>query len=64
MDKSLQSNVLVFKGKADEIKSTLKIDKTDSPWFFVIDAAGNVLYTTSGAFTEAKMEEIEKILNQ
>jgi hypothetical protein len=55
---------LVFKGKADEIKTTLKIDKTDSPWFFVIDAAGNVLYSTSGAFTEAKMEEIEKILNQ
>ena len=64
LDKSLQSNVLVFKGKADEIKGTLKIDKTDSPWFFVIDATGKVLYTTSGAFSESKLEEIEKILNQ
>ena len=64
LDKSLQSNVLVYKGKADEIKSTLKIDKTDSPWFFVINAAGKVLYTTSGAYSESKMEEIEKILNQ
>jgi hypothetical protein len=64
MDQSLQSNVLLFKGKADEIKTTLKIDKTDSPWFFVIDASGKVLYTTSGAFSESKMEEIEKILNQ
>jgi len=63
IDKSLQTNVLIFKGKADEIKAALKIDKTDSPWFFVIDASGSVLYTTSGAFTDAKMEEIEKILN-
>jgi hypothetical protein len=64
LDKSLQTNVLVFKGKADEIKSALKITNTDSPWFFVVDASGKVLYTTSGAYTEAKMEEIEKILNQ
>lgn len=64
MDKSLQANVLVFKGNADQIKSTLKIDNTDFPWFFVVDASGNVLYSTSGAFTEGKMEEIEKILNQ
>lgn len=64
LDKSLHTNVLVFKGKADEIKTVLKIDKTDSPWFFVVDATGKVLYTTSGAYTEAKMEEIEKILNQ
>jgi hypothetical protein len=64
MDKSLQQNVLLFKGKADDIKSGLKIDKQDSPWFFVIDTTGKVLYSTSGAFSEAKMEEIEKALSQ
>lgn len=64
MDKSLQQNVLLYKGKADEIKSTLKIDKADSPWFFVIDTGGKVLYSTSGAFSDAKMEEIEKALGQ
>jgi hypothetical protein len=62
LDKGLQQNVLLFKGKADEIKSSLKIDKTDSPWFFVIDSTGNVLYSTSGAYSEAKMEEIENAL--
>lgn len=64
LDKSLQSNVLLYKGKADEIKSALKISTTDSPWFFVVDTDGKVLYSTSGAYTEAKMEEIEKALNQ
>jgi hypothetical protein len=64
LDQSLKSNVLVFKGKADEIKKTLSIDKTDSPWIFVVDANGKVLYSTSGAFSEAKLEAIEKILNQ
>jgi hypothetical protein len=64
LDKSLQSNVLLYKGKADGIKSALKINNPDTPWFFVIDAGGNVLYSTSGAYTEAKMEEIENILNQ
>jgi hypothetical protein len=64
LDKSLQSNVLLYKGQADAIKSALKIDKTDTPWFFVLDEKGVVLYSTSGAYTEAKMEEIEKILNQ
>ena len=33
IDKSLHANILLFKGKAEEIKSTLKIDKTDTPWF-------------------------------
>jgi len=64
MDKGLQQNVLLFKGKADEIKTSLKIDKSDSPWFFVVDTTGNVLYSTSGAFTDAKMEEIEKALSK
>ena len=64
LDKSLQANVLLFKGAADQIKSILKIDKTDTPWFFVLDVAGHVLYSTSGAYSEAKMEAIEKILNQ
>jgi len=64
LDKSLQANVLLFKGNADAIKSTLKIDKTDSPWFFVIDNTGKVLYTTFGAYSDSKMEAIEKILNQ
>lgn len=64
LDKSLQQNVLLFKGKADEIKSGLKINKTDSPWFFVIDSTGNVLYSTSGAYSEAKMEEIENALSK
>ncbi len=64
MDKSLQQNVLLYKGKADDIKSSLKIDKNDSPWFFVIDSSGQVLYSTSGAFSDSKMEEIEKALSQ
>jgi hypothetical protein len=64
LDKSLQQNVLLYKGKSDEIKSSLKIDKNDSPWFFVIDSSGKVLYSTSGAFSEGKMEEIEKALGQ
>jgi hypothetical protein len=64
LDKSLQQNVLLYKGNADEIKKSLKIDKNDSPWFFVIDTAGKVLYSTSGSFSEAKMEEIEKALGE
>ena len=64
MDKGLQQNVLLYKGKADEIKTSLKIDKSDSPWFFVVDSSGKVLYSTSGAFSDAKMEEIEKALGQ
>jgi hypothetical protein len=64
LDKSLQSNVLLYKGKADDIKTSLKVTNTDSPWFFVVDTDGKVLYSTSGAYSEAKMEEIENILNQ
>jgi hypothetical protein len=63
LDQSLRANVLLYKGKSEEIRNTLKIDKTDSPWFFVVDTDGKVLYSTSGAYTEAKMEEIEKALN-
>lgn len=63
LDKSLQSNVLTYKGQAENLKKALQITKDDSPWFFVVDPEGKVLYTTSGAYSEAKMEEIEKVLN-
>jgi hypothetical protein len=64
LDKSLQSNVLLYKGKADDIKTSLKVTTTDSPWFFVVDTDGKVLYSTSGAYSEEKMEAIENVLNQ
>jgi hypothetical protein len=48
------------------LKEKLKFQQheNDSCLLKRIDATGKVLYTTSGAFSESKLEEIEKILNQ
>jgi hypothetical protein len=61
-NKDLYPYVLFYKGDIDPYKETLKISKKDTPYIFVLDAAGKVVYSTSGVYTDKKMEEIEDII--
>lgn len=54
--------VLLFKGDIKTYESTLKMSDDSKPYFFVLDEKGKVLSSTSGAFSEKKMEEIENNL--
>lgn len=61
-NKDLYPYVLFYKGDIDPYKESLKIVKKDTPYIFVLDAAGKVVYATSGQYTDKKMEEIEDII--
>lgn len=59
LDPKFHEHFLVFKGKLKAYKNRLGFDQKDEPYFFVLDKTGKVVFKTSGAYSAAKMEEIE-----
>ena len=43
-------------------KEALDFERRDIPYFFVLDPNGKILYATSGAYSESKMDEVEKVI--
>lgn len=64
VDAKLHGHILFYKGALKEYKEQLSLDKKDTPYFFVIDTNGKIIHTTSGAYTDEKMEEIEALLEE
>ncbi|MEO9484498.1 MAG: hypothetical protein ABJG47_13665 [Ekhidna sp.] len=58
IDKRMQPNILFYKGTLKEYKEALNFDGKDLPYFYVLDPEGKIVYTTSGRFTQRKMQEI------
>ena len=58
-DPKIQPYILFYKGKIKQFKESLGFDAKDIPYFFLLDEEGKVVYTTSGAYTDKKMSEIE-----
>jgi hypothetical protein len=58
-DPQLYPYVLIYKGEIDQYRSVLKMEKKNTPYIFVLDGTGKIVYATSGVYTEAKMDEIE-----
>ena len=63
MDPKLHPNILFFKGQLKPYKEALEFDKKDVPYFFVIDTNGKIVYATSGAYSQAKMDELTDALD-
>lgn len=62
LDPKLIDNILFYKGKLKEYKDQLEFDKKDKPYMFLIDQEGKIVYATSGAYSENKMDAIESAL--
>jgi len=58
IDTKLHPNVLVYEGNIKEYKETLKLGDKELPYFFVLDKTGKIVYATSGAYSENKMDDI------
>jgi hypothetical protein len=58
-DPQLHPYVLIYKGDIDKYKSILELEKKSTPYIFVLDPDGKIVYSTSGIYTEKKMDEIE-----
>jgi ATP10 protein len=64
MDPQLLPNILFYKGELKTYKEALDFEKRDIPYFFVLDPTGKIVYATSGAFSEAKMDKVEEAIDQ
>jgi hypothetical protein len=59
IEPDLHPHVLIYKGNIKEYKEKLNLEAKDTPYFFVLNKEGKIIYTTEGKFTEQKLEEIE-----
>ncbi len=62
IDAQLLPYVLFYKGDLKPYKEALDFEKKDIPYFFVLDATGKIVHATSGRFSEAKMEQVEEVV--
>ncbi|MCB0401103.1 MAG: hypothetical protein KDD41_03405, partial [Flavobacteriales bacterium] len=62
IDPELASHVLFYQGSIDALKSPLNLKDKNVPYFFVLDESGEIVYTTSGAFTQKKLDQIERLV--
>lgn len=63
VDADLHKHVLMYVGELEPYKEQLQLNK-DEPYFFVLDDTGKIVYATSGAYSEKKMEQVEDILSE
>jgi hypothetical protein len=59
----LKPNVIFYKGETGTYVKELMIDKKDTPYIFLLDATGKIVYATSGNWTEQKMDAIDDKIN-
>jgi len=62
VDPQLLPYILFYKGELKPYKDALDFEKKDIPYFFVLDKEGRIRYATSGRYSVAKMDEVEKVL--
>jgi hypothetical protein len=62
VDPQLLPYILFYKGELKPYKEALDFDRRDTPYFFVLDSKGKILYATSGAYSDDKMDEVEKVI--
>lgn len=62
IDPQLLPYILFYKGELKPYKEALDFEKKDIPYFFVLDANGKIVFATTGKYTEAKMDQIEEVL--
>jgi hypothetical protein len=64
MDAQLLPNILFYKGKLKPYKDALDFEQKDIPYMFVLDKQGKIIYATSGAYADAKMEAVEQAIEK
>lgn len=61
-DPQLLPHILFYKGELKPYKEALDFERRDVPYFFVLDKEGRILFATSGAYTDEKMDEVEAVI--
>ncbi|CAN5385579.1 hypothetical protein BH11BAC1_BH11BAC1_04710 [soil metagenome] len=56
----IKGHVLFCNSDLAEVSTSLHLDNDNTPYFFLLDTLGNVIYKTTGAFSEKKFEDLEE----
>ncbi|WP_017730570.1 hypothetical protein [Nafulsella turpanensis] len=64
VDERLHPHIMFYVGEINSYRDALKLEERDQPYFFVLDKEGKIVYATSGAYSEKKMEEVETIISE
>lgn len=62
LDPQLFPYILFYKGELKTYKDALDFEKRDIPYFFVLNTEGKIVYATSGAFSDQKLDAIEDVI--
>lgn len=62
LDPQLFPYILFYKGELKPYKEALDFERRDIPYFFVLNAEGKIVYATSGAFSDQKLDAIEDVI--
>lgn len=61
-NKELFPHIIYYKGELEKYQEQLKLVDKEKPYFFVLDKQGNIVYNTSGSYSESKMDAIEELI--
>ncbi len=62
LDPQLFPYILFYKGELKAYKEALDFERRDIPYFFVLNKEGKIVYATSGAFSDSKLDAIEDVI--
>lgn len=62
VDPLLLPYILFYKGELKRFKDELDFEKKDIPYFFVLDPDGEIVFATSGSYSESKLDQIEEVI--
>lgn len=62
--KDLYPYVIFYKGELEPYETSLNMKDKNTPYVFVLDEKGNIVYSTTGEYSEKKMEAIEAVLEK
>ena len=61
-DASLKDNVVLYKGKMEDYRKTLKMKDRKKPYFFVLDKSGKIIYTAEGRYSKKVLQEVGNLI--
>lgn len=61
-EESLKDNIVLFKGKMEDYRKTLKMKDRKSPYFFVLDKEGTIIYMTKGRYNQKALMEVADLI--
>jgi len=62
IDPQLLPFILFYKGDLKPYKEALDFERKDTPYFFVLNTEGKIIYATSGKYSQDKMDKIEEVI--